>query len=165
MNVFNPKITFKAITDDDIPFLYTVYRSTRIEEFAHANFTEQQLEDFLQMQFVLQHNQYMKNYRNASFDLIMIHDSTPVGRLYVNRMEDDIRIIDIAILPEYRNQGIGRSIMHDIIQASEKTSKTISLHVEQNNPALKFYQRLGFTAEGSQSIYLFMKRMPHNINK
>ncbi len=150
-------ITFRPIAHSDIPFLYTVYRSTRIEELSQAHFSKEELEDFLKMQFSLQHQQYMDHYPNATFEVI-INDSTPIGRLYMNESEDDMRIMDIALLPEFRNRGIGSTIMHHIIQTSEKLKKSVSLHVEYNNPALRLYEKLGFKIYTKGSVYILMKR-------
>ena len=151
-------ITFRPITHSDIPFLYTVYRSTRMEELSQAQFSEEELEDFLKTQFSLQHHQYMNNYSNATFEIIIINDSIPIGRLYMNESGDDMRIMDIALLPEFRNRGIGSTIMHHIIQTSEKLKKAVSLHVEYNNPALRLYEKLGFKICTKGSVYVLMKR-------
>lgn len=155
-------ISLRAITDKDISFLYSVYRSTRLEELKPANFSEKELEEFLQMQFNLQHTQYMKNYQNPSFDLIMINDNTHVGRLYVNRVEDDIRIIDIALLTKYRRKGIGGKLIRDLINESEEKKIPLSLHVEHNNPVLVFYKEIGFKGIEDRGVYLFMRRRPQS---
>lgn len=155
-------ISLKAITNKDLPFLYGVYRSTRLDELKPANFSKKALEDFLQMQFNLQHTQYMKNYENPSFDLIIINDSTPVGRLYVNRVEAEIRIIDIALLTEYRRKGIGGKLMRNLINESEEKKISLSLHVEHNNPVLDFYKEIGFRGIEDRGVYLFMKRRPQS---
>lgn len=151
------QIKLKSITENDIPFLYSVYRSTRLEELASANFTEKELEDFLQSQFNLQHTQYMKYYKNPSFDIIMF-EGNPAGRLYVDRKEDDIRIIDIALLTEYRRKGIGRILFNNLIKESESNKIPLSLHVEHNNPILSFYIGLGFKKGHENGVYYYMTR-------
>lgn len=153
-------IHLKPITDKDLPFLYKVYCSTRLEELAPAHFTKQELEDFLQMQFHLQHTQYMNNYENPSFDIILL-DTVPVGRLYVDRKEDDIRIIDIALLPEYRRKGIGGTLIGELINESDTKKIPLTLHVEYNNPILPFYKRIGFRSIRDTGVYVFMKRISY----
>lgn len=160
MNKVNDfKIKLKEITENDIPFLYSVYRSTRLEELAPANFSEIELESFLKMQFNLQHTQYMQSYSNPSFDIIMAED-TPVGRLYVNRETNDIRIIDIALLAEHRRKGIARKLFEDLIDESETKKVSLSLHVEHENPIMHFYKEIGFKYGEDKGVYLFMKRSP-----
>ncbi len=154
---------FRPIRDDDLEFLYTVYRSTRIDEIGVALWPEKEKEEFLRHQFDLQHTQYMKNYNNPSFEIILF-DNNPIGRIYINWGEDDIRIIDIALLKEYRNRGIGSKILHDLIKKSEEENIQLSIHVECYNPAKKWYKNLGFTVVKESGVYLFMVRLPENIS-
>lgn len=154
-------ITFRPLeeTKEDLEFLYKVYASTRSEEMAMTDWNEQQIEEFLRMQFNLQHKQYMQNYQNASFDIILYH-KRPVGRLYVDRRPDDIRIVDIALLTEFRRQKIGSKIMEALTTEADEKNATLSLHVEHNNPVLGLYQRLGFEKKGDTGVYFFMERSP-----
>jgi ribosomal protein S18 acetylase RimI-like enzyme len=153
-------IDFRAITDNDLEFLYQVYADTRAEEMAMTGWDEQQKEEFLRMQFNLQHKQYMDNYKGAQFDIILFN-KVPAGRLYVHRKADDIRIIDIALLHQFRRQGIGSKIMLDLIAEADEKKLPLSLHVEHNNPAMGLYERLGFEkGDMINGIYYFMKRLP-----
>jgi ribosomal protein S18 acetylase RimI-like enzyme len=154
-------ITFCPIreTAADLEFLYNVYASTRAEEMALTGWDEQQIEEFLRMQFNLQHQQYRQNYENAVFDIIRYH-KVPVGRLYVDRRQDDIRIVDIALLTEYRRKKIGSKILKELIAEADEKNVNLSLHVEQNNPALGLYERLGFAQKEQRGIYYFMVRPP-----
>lgn len=160
----NVLLEFKPISDMDLPFLYKVYRSTRIQEMQITNWSNDEIERFLQMQFYLQHIQYMGNYDCPSFTII-VHNEIPIGRLYINRFDDEIRIIDIAILPEYRNKGIGSKIIKSIIAESEIKKIPISLHVEHNNTAIDFYRRFDFTLVNDLGVYILMKRFPKKTGK
>ena len=151
-------------TETDLEFLYKVYASTRAEEMALTGWTEQQIEEFLRMQFNLQHKQYRQNYENAAFDIILYH-KIPVGRLYVDRRLDDIRIVDIALLTEYRRKKIGSKIMKELMAEADEKNVNLSLHVEHNNPALGLYERLGFEQKELRSIYYFMVRPPGSRDK
>lgn len=155
-------LKLQPISNSDMSFLYKVYRSTRIEEMKLTNWSSGEIEKFLEMQFILQHKQYMENYKQASFDLI-IYNTLPIGRLYINRYDNEIRIIDIALLSEYRRIGIGNRIMNHIIKESECKNLPISLHVEYNNPAMSLYKHLGFEPEKNLGVCIFMKRFPKGI--
>lgn len=154
----NFKLQLKAMEQKDIPFLYEVYKSTRIDELAVVNWTKNEMENFFIMQFNLQHRQYMENYKNANFDIIFFND-LPVGRLYVERARKDIRIIDIAILKEYRRKGIGSTLISALIEESERTKLPLSLHVERDNPIMPFYKKIGFKELEDRGIYIFMERL------
>ncbi len=154
-------ITFRSICSEDYPFLYEVYASTRIEELAPLNWNKDQLDSFLQMQFTAQHKYYQEHYAKAAFDIILLIEQA-IGRLYVDRWEKEIRIVDIALLPEFRNKGVGRAILEDILAEGAATGKSVSIHVEKLNPALPLYKRLGFRQVDDVSVYYLMKWSPNS---
>lgn len=157
-----PGVRFRSITLEDQAFLFQVYASTRMEELAVTNWTRGELEAFLNMQFHAQHTYYQEHFADSSFDIILL-DRLPVGRLYVARWETEIRIIDIALLPEYRNQGIGRALLQDLLDEAGAHGKMVSIHVEKNNPALRLYKRLGFGETDDIGVYWFMKWLPPSL--
>src|SRR5712692_5694923 len=108
-----PDITFRPITSEDTDLLYTVYAKTRTEELAVVDWTESQKDAFLRAQFNAQHEAYQGTYRGGDF-LVILRNGQPIGRLYVARWEREIRIVNIALLPEYRNAGIGSAILKEI---------------------------------------------------
>lgn len=152
-------ITLRPITPEDEEFLYRVYASTREEELAVLDWDETQGEAFLRMQFNAQHTYYVHQFGQAAFDLILL-DGEPIGRLYVDRRADEIRIIDIALLTEYRRQGIGSRLMKGILVEAESAGLPVRIHVEQNNPALGLYTRLGFERIGDEGVYYLMEWRP-----
>ena len=127
----------------DLPFLQTVYGSTRVDVQNNTAWTTAQKSAFIQQQFYAQHAHYQAHYKGADFDLILLKKK-PIGRLYVHRQPTDIRVVDIALLPKYQNKGIGGFLLKNIMAEGKKHHKTVSLHVEKTNPALKLYERLGF---------------------
>lgn len=155
----NAIISLRPITDDDLEFLFRLYAFTRTEEKALVNWPEEQWEKFLRMQFNLQHNQYMVNYRNPSFDIIM-ENEVPTGRFYVNRNADDYRLIDIALLPDFKRRGIASALLKALLMEADSVGIPVSLHVEKNNPVLDYYQRLGFRISEDKEVYYFMVRPP-----
>lgn len=152
-------IGLRPITDDDLEFLFRLYASTRIEEKELVSWPEEQWEQFLRMQFNLQHNQYMVNYRNPSFDIIM-ENEVPAGRLYVDRKADDYRLIDIALLPDFQRRGIAGVLLKALLSEADSVGISVSLHVEKHNPVLGYYQRLGFQIDEDKEVYYFMVRPP-----
>ncbi len=154
----NPSsISFRPVTDNDLEFLYKVYASTRREEMAVTGWKYEEIDAFLRMQFRFQHTQYLQNNPRASFDVIIV-DTTPAGRLYVDRRVDTISVIDIALLPEFRQRGIGGGIMRNLAEEADAKGLAMCLHVEMNNPILGFYKKLGFRTKGEHGIYHYMER-------
>src|SRR5262244_2052127 len=152
-------VSFRPIRPDDAAFLYEVYASTRSEELAVVDWDEAHKAAFLHMQFTAQHQFYQEQYTKTDF-LIILRDAVPVGRLYVARWQDEIRIVGIAVLPTYRNAGIGTAILRDLLAEATAAHKPVRIHVEKFNPALRLYERLGFAPIEDKGVYLFMEWAP-----
>ena len=144
-------------TEQDLAFLHRLYASTRAAEMAVVDWTPEQREAFLRMQFAAQRSYYREHYGDARFDVIERHGQA-IGRLYVARGPDDILVIDIALMAEHRGQGLGGGLMRALLDEAAAAGKTVSLHVEFYNPALRLYERLGFQAKGDDDgVYRLME--------
>jgi ribosomal protein S18 acetylase RimI-like enzyme len=152
----NLGITFRSITPADQNFLQQLYASTREEEMALVDWGDRQKEAFLQMQFNAQHQYYQANYTQTAFQIILLNGE-PIGRLYVARWEKEIRIVDLALLPEYRDRGIGSQILKDLLAEGKQQHLPVRIHVEQYNLALRLYERLGFQKIGEHGVYWLME--------
>lgn len=154
-----PPITLRPVTPEDESFLYRVYAGTREDELAPLEWDDAQKDSFLRMQFNAQHRFYREQFPSADFDIIQTVDQ-PIGRLYVDRREDEIRIIDIALLPEHRDSGIGSALLKDLLTEASAAGKPVRIHVERFNPALRLYDRLGFIQVGDNDVYYLMEWSP-----
>ncbi len=152
-----PAITLRPVTAQDEAFLYGVYASTRQEELAGVDWTEEQKAAFLHQQFSAQDRHYRENYTGAAYDVIEV-DGRPAGRLYVARWDDEIRIMDIALLPEFRGRGLGTVLLRQLLAEAESAGKRVSAHVEKWNPARCLYDRLGFQEIADRGVYVLMER-------
>lgn len=152
-------IALRPVRPEDESFLYDVYASTRLEELAPLGWTDAQREAFLRMQFALQQQSYRVDFPAADFQIILWHER-PIGRLYVERRPDEIWGIDLALLPEYRQAGIGTAILQDLLAEAARVGKPFRLHVVKSNRARRLYERLGFTTRGEDDVYLLMEWSP-----
>jgi ribosomal protein S18 acetylase RimI-like enzyme len=114
------------------------------------------------MQFDAQDAWWRENYTGATFDVILV-EGEPAGRLYVHRGENEIRIVDVALLPEHRGNGIGTSLLRELIAEADADGKSVTIHVERMNPALRLYERLGFSVAEDKGVYLFLERPARRI--
>ncbi len=152
--------SLRPVKPGDEDFLYRVYASTRQEELAQVGWDEAQKAAFLRMQFDAQARYYREHYAGAQF-LVILAEDQPAGRLYVIRWPAEIRIMDIALLPEHRGAGIGTKLLGDLISEAEASGKPLSIHVERFNVrALRLYERLGFEEVADKGVYLLMERSP-----
>lgn len=152
-------ISIRSISSSDFAFLKRVYRSTREDELQLTGWDETQKSKFIEFQFNAQHSHYTNAYDGAELNLILLKN-IPVGRLYLWKTKIQIRIMDIALLPDYRGKGIGTRILNSLVQESEESGKKLSIHVEYNNPALHFYEKLDFKKTDDTGVYYFMERLP-----
>ena len=154
-------ITLKPLSSTDFDILKKIYRSTREAELTANNWNEEQKTRFIEFQFNAQHAHYLSTFKGAELNIILLKRKT-IGRLYVWETETQIRLIDISILPEYKNKGIGTRILKDLIKRANKAGKVLNLHVAHHNPALKLYERFGFKTTEDTGAYYFMERMPES---
>ncbi|MBA2691312.1 MAG: GNAT family N-acetyltransferase [Rubrobacter sp.] len=159
MKTRTPNITLRPAETSDEEFLFRVYASTREEELSVVAWSEAQKETFLRSQFDAQSRHYREHYPGAEFDVI-VADGSSAGRLYVARWKNEIRIMDIALLPTRRGAGIGAKLLEDLISESESLGKPLTIHVERFNPAMRLYERLGFRKKEDKGVYLLMERRP-----
>ncbi len=152
-------ITLRPIRDGDRAFLRRLYGSTRADELAATDWSEEDKERFLDFQFGAQHAYYQEQFPDARYDLVLV-DGEPAGRLYVDRRQDEIRLIDIALLPAFRRRGLGGELMRRVLAEGRKAGLPVQIHVEQNNPAMRLYDRLGFRRVEDQGVYWLMRWEP-----
>lgn len=153
-----PDVALRDLNEkSDIGLLFDIYTSTREEITSYAGWNQKQKENFLKNQFWLQHNAYMKNYDNPLY-LVIKYQEQDVGRLYLNIKEDELRIIDIAILPQARGVGVGTALLKNLLAQAEKDARKVSIHVEKQNRALNLYERLGFVCTEEGSVYNLMEK-------
>lgn len=143
--------------DDDLPFLRSLYASTRAEELAPVPWPDEAKRDFLDHQFELQRAQYREHYIGAEW-LVIERDTAPIGRLYLKRSGAEVRLMDVALLPQARAQGLGTRLTQCLIDWAQAQHLPVTLHVEPFNPAYRMYQRFGFEYRRSTGIYHFLER-------
>jgi ribosomal protein S18 acetylase RimI-like enzyme len=152
-------LALRRVVPDDRALLLAVYASTRAEELAVTGWPEETKAAFLAQQFDAQDTHYRAHFPDASQDVILV-DGEPAGRLYVDRREDEILLVEIALLPAFRGRGAGGELLRAVISEAEAAGKPVSIHVERENRALGLYERLGFRPVGEHGVHLRMEWDP-----
>lgn len=148
-------ITLRPAGPDDEAFLYELYASTRAAELAAYGWDAAQQTAFLSLQFRAQQAHYAE-YPNAD-DRIILNDAQPIGRLLVSQLEKEVRLVDIALLPPWRGQGIGARVIDDLLLGAARAGLPVRLHVEKFNPARRLYERLRFVVVGDAGAHYLME--------
>ena len=139
-----PPITLGPVSDEDHDFAYRLFAATKAAEMGAQNWDESQLAPLIDMQFRAQAQSHRTEFPDAD-DQIVRYDDEPVGRLIVARTAESIHLVEIALLPEYQRRGIGTHLIEQLQQEARAKSRPITAHVFVMNPAVHFYQKLGFT--------------------
>jgi len=153
------KPTLRPVRLDDREFLFRLYSSTRAHEIAPLGWPAAQQEAFLRMQFNAQQQWYQTAYAAAEHQIIELAGQ-PIGRMIVLREQGGWHLVDISLLSEHRGHGIGGGLIRSLIQECATAGVILKLQVLKLNPALRLYQRLGFTFSGEDQMYMQMQLDP-----
>ena len=150
-------ISLRSINSADEPFMFELYATTRQEELALVNWDEAAKTAFLQMQYVAQRQGYSTAYPQAQWQIIL-QDNQPIGRIIVDQREQEISLMDIALLPKHLSQGIGTALIQALLAEAARTNQPTRLYVEKDNyRAIRLYQRLGFVTIGETGLHWWME--------
>lgn len=152
----NSSLHLRPIATGDQAFLFETFVSTRPDILAATHLTEDQRDELMRSQFHAQQLHYKTHFPNADFGIIQ-YGNTPIGRLYLNRDEREMLIVELSILPDYRSQGIGSTLVQAVLKEAKMTQRTVRIHVEKGSPAIDFYQRLGFEQIGEKPLHYEMQ--------
>jgi ribosomal protein S18 acetylase RimI-like enzyme len=140
-----PAVTLRPVSPDDQVFLFQLYASTRAAELALLDWGETQRAVFLRAQFDAQRHDYTARFSTAGHQIILV-DEQPAGRIWIARGDEEIRVVDIALLPTARGLGIGTRLIKDLIAEATAAHKPLRLSVPKHREAARrLYERLGFT--------------------
>jgi ribosomal protein S18 acetylase RimI-like enzyme len=148
------------LRDSDLCWLRDLYASTRAEEMRSVPWDAQTKRRFLDQQFDLQHAHFVGHFGDSEFLAVELAPNKPIGRYYISR-GDPMHIVDIALLPEYRQRGIGTALIeHTLAEARERQCSVLLHVVKANERAAKLYQGLGFTVQGDAGLHWAMRWSP-----
>lgn len=156
----NDFVSLRRVTDADHEFLVAVYANSRAAELAQVNWDESQKDAFIRWQYERQKEEYDARYPDARYDVIMV-DGVPAGRIWVGSDENQIRLLDIALLSEFQNRGVGTHLLKHLIDEATRTKKALRHMVfVLNDNAYRFYERLGFETIEDLGGYKHMEWRP-----
>lgn len=147
----------RPIAPDDEPFLRRLYAETRQSDLGPLSFLPpDQLAVLLDMQYRAREQAYRSSYPTATFDVILLAESA-MGRLSVDRASEQILIVEIALLKAERGAGHGTYVIRALLDEAASSGRSVRLHVEHKNPAVRLYERLGFRVTGDHGVYAAME--------
>jgi GNAT superfamily N-acetyltransferase len=154
-------VELRPVEPADASFLRRLYASSR-PELGLVGWSSDQLEAFLEMQFGARERTYREQFPAAD-NLLVLAGGQPAGRLFVERARNEVRIVDIALLPEHRGTGIGSALITALQEEAAAAGLPLALHVETGNRAANLYRRLGFVIDAADSVYNAMRWLPRPV--
>lgn len=153
------QVAFRIIHDADRPFLEYLYATTRAWEFEVTSWDDAEKDRFLKQQFEAQDLSYQRSYPKANRHIITL-DGLDIGRLYLDRQDDVLYIIEFTLLPPYQGRGIGTDILRSLLNEAQGGKVPVRLKVERTNPAQRLYLRHDFVQTGVTGHHLSLEWRP-----
>lgn len=145
--------------DSDAPFVAALYNTTR-DDLRQAVAPQALIEELIEMQFRAQREGYGQKFPNAMYFIVETQGEN-IGRVAVDFGSNEVRIIDLALMPAARNKGHGTSVFRALQAAAAKVRAPLTLTVALNNPrAVQLYGVLGFRVEQLTETHAFMVWYP-----
>ena len=158
------RVTTRPEQTGDFPFLVELYQATRETEAGWSLLTSVERNILLASQCRMQAMGYARQYPDAS-RVIIEADGRPVGRIYVADRPEEIHLIEISLLPEFRGHGIGARMVRALQDGARVRGVPVRLHVWRESGAAVFYQRLGFRVQRAEMLGERMEWQPTHSNK
>ncbi len=149
-------ITTAPVGADDAPFLFELFCSTRWDEISSWGLEPKMAEQILHMQWRAQTQAYQQQFPHMKHCIIFA-DKKKAGRIIVDQTQNEIHVVDISVLPAFRNQGIGTHLLREWQREASETEMPLTLSVYASNPARRLYDRLGFSVSFTDDLYVRMQ--------
>lgn len=147
----------------DGPFLFYVYAAARQEELDLTGWDTAARAAFLDMQFKAMCRGYHARFPDAEFAIVLC-GAKSIGRMVIHRTNKEIRVVDLALLSEFRNCKIGTRLMQRVCDEAARVKKPVTLSVFKNTRPVRWYQRLGFSIVEETGLYNEMAWRPEGLN-
>jgi len=157
----NNSISLRAATAADEALLLEVYKSSRGDDLRELGWDEKRISEFLDMQYDAQKRLHENEYQHA-VDQVILLEGKPVGRLVVERREPEIRCVDLALLPAYRNRGLGAFLLRQLQDEAKREHQPLRLQVIRFSRAVNLFERLGFARTSETGTHFQMEWRPES---
>jgi ribosomal protein S18 acetylase RimI-like enzyme len=161
MKIADDSITLRPVEETDQDFLIEIYKSSRGDDLRGLGWREDRISEFLEMQYEAQGN--LQDDNQQASDQVVLMNGNPIGRLSIETRADEIRCLDLALLPDYRNQGVGTLLIQRLQERARSASTRLHLQVIRFNRAVNLLERLGFRRTSETGTHFQMEWLPEAI--
>lgn len=158
-------ISERTVQASDEPFLFSLFVCSRPDLVWVTDMEHTAKEQLLIQQFKLQEYMYKVQNPEAVFQIILLKN-IPIGQCYVSYGKTSIKIIAIALIPEYRSKGIGEYIITNLFHEASASNRNVYLEVAwYNDRARSLYERLGFKIQKNYGAVCELQYSPDQVVK
>jgi GNAT superfamily N-acetyltransferase len=144
----------------DRDFRFTLFCHSRPPELALLPLAPPARAQLMRQQFEAQTRGYAAQFPQALFDIVELCGE-PIGRIVVDRQAEEWHLVDIALMPQWRSQGIGTAILSALIAEAGTARMPVRLEVGSSNDlAKRLYLRLGFAPTATTPVHVEMEWRP-----
>ena len=152
-------ISTRPVTSDDHEFLFEVYQSSRGDDLRGLGWEQARVIEFLRMQYEAHQQFHDREFKNATDEIILVGGER-AGRLVIERREHEIRWIDLSLLPQFQNSGVGSFLIRKIQDDARRTRKPLRLQIIRFNRAVNLFERLGFVRTSETGTHFQLEWTP-----
>lgn len=147
-----PVYSFRPITEADRDLVHEIFRAAMkentVEAYGEWHEIAQRAEHDQHFGFIAEHG------------WIIVIEGHDAGFLAIKEYQDHIKLVALHIVPEFQEQGIGRTIIENLLADARQKSKPVRLEVLKTNPARRLYERLGFTVVDDSDEHVYVMSTP-----
>ncbi len=95
-------------------------------------------------------------YRRSQSSILCLNGAH-AGWLQFEEARRSFILRQIHLVEEYRGQGIGTALLHELVEHAASQGKDVALRVMKGNPAQALYARLGFETVRTDDLRVHMR--------
>ena len=141
--------TMRQVTEADYAFLFHLHKVSMKDYVSQTWGWDEMVQQTL----------FRERFEPAHLQIVVV-DGRKVGVLSVKQQPDTLVIANLQIFPDSQKQGLGTAIIRELLWQASQQGISVSLQVLKVNPALKLYERLGFTVIGETDTHYLMRSAP-----
>lgn len=152
-------VTFRPATNTDKDFMLELYQSSRGDDLRELGWEESRISEFLKFQHQAQEQFHKTDYQDTTDEVVMV-EGQAAGRLIVQRLEHEIRCVDLAIVPAHRSAGLGTFLIRRLQSEARQVKRPLRLQVIRFSRAVNLFERLGFVRTSETGTHFQMEWRP-----
>jgi ribosomal protein S18 acetylase RimI-like enzyme len=155
-------LSYRSETPADEPFIRRLMIEVLTDQLAASSWPDAVRDPLLDAQFQVR----LQGFRQSTGHrpgVIVLMQGEPVGWYVAADFDDEIHLVNLAVLKEHRGHGTGSAVLGKLAAASDRSGKCLRLSVAENNQrAAELYARFGFRRTGGDGVHYFMERPPQS---